>query len=142
MTIRRGAGTVIELGSNDNVGTATWVAMPSIRNFRMNGRSGEQEVTALDSTAKEFLRDLPDYGTASVEVFYRPDTATQNEISGLESLFNSGANRAFRVTPNGAAKRQSFVAFVMSRDITFDPNAPMTQSIELRITGPLTFTNV
>lgn len=138
MTIRRGAGTVVELGSTDNVDTATYTAIPSIRSFRMNRRSGEQEITSLDSTAKEFLRDLPDYGTATMEIFYRPETATQNDASGLEALFNSGANRAIRVTPNGAAQRSRMVVFVMSDDISFDPNQAMTRSTELRITGPVT----
>ena len=73
MTIRRGAGSVVELGDTTTPGGGTvYAVIPSIRNFRMQGQSGEQEITALDSTAKEFLRDLPDYGRATMQVFYRP----------------------------------------------------------------------
>ena len=138
MTIRRCAGTVVELGDTPVAGAGTvWAAIPSIRNFRVQGKSGEQEITALDSVAKEFMRDLPDYGNVTMQVFYRPAEATQDDVVGLEALFNNGETRAFRVRPNGHTKRATFAAFVMSRDITFDPNQPMDMSVELRVTGPM-----
>jgi hypothetical protein len=143
MTIRRGAGTVVELGDTETPGVGTvYAAIPSIRNFRLQGQSGEQEITALDSTAKEFMRDLPDYGRATMQIFYRPGVATQDDVTGLEALFNNGQTRAFRVRPNSHTKRFTCAAFVMSRDINFDPNQPMEMTVELRITGPIVWANV
>jgi hypothetical protein len=143
MTIRRGAGTVVELGDTAAPGGGTvYAVIPSIRNFRVQGQSGEQEITSLDSTAKEFLRDLPDHGRATAQIFYRPAEATQDDVTGLEALFANGENRAFRVRPNGHSKRFTCAAFVMSRDINFDPNQPMEMTVELRLTGAVVWANV
>ena len=142
MAVRRGAGSVFQLNSGADPGAGTWAALPQVRNLRMSQQSGEQEITTLNSTAKEFLRDLPDYGRATATIYYDPSIATQNEISGLNSLFATGENRAYRFLPNGASKWETFVAFVMSDDKSFDPNQPMERQIEFRITGPVTYVAV
>jgi hypothetical protein len=142
MATRRGAGTVFELGSNDDPATATWTAIPQLRNIRVREQSGELEVTNLASSRKQYIQDLPDSAMISAELQYDPDLATQSEATGLQSLFNSGANRAFRLTPNGAAKRQVYVGFVMSNDKSFDPSQVMSMSVEIRTTGAPTYVNV
>jgi hypothetical protein len=142
MATRRGAGTVFELGSNNDPGTATWTAIPQLRNVRVREQSGEIEITNLNSARKEYIQDLADSAMISAELQYDPDLATQSEATGIQALFNSGATRAFRLTPNGAARRQIYVGFVMSNDKSFDPSQVMTMSVEIRTTGAPTYVNV
>lgn len=138
----RGAGTTLEIGSTADPLTAAWTLLKFVRNVRINRANGEVETTDLDSTAKEYISDLPDGGTCSFEVFYDPNEATHADVSGLEALLNSGETRAFRVTPNGANKRRVFVGFVRTGDQNFEPTTPMTMSDEIRISGPISYVAV
>lgn len=142
MAKRRGAGTVVALGSTDDPLTAVFTAIPQIKSVRLNMSTGEQEVTTLDNTAKEYIRDLPDGGTMTIVVIYDPAQATHNEIAGLEALFNNGETRAFRITPNGATKHTFVKAFVRSDDQGFEPNSPMEKTCECRVTGGRTYAAV
>lgn len=138
-TKRRGAGTEFYIGSTDDPLTAVFTKLKQVRSVRINRANGEVEVSDLDATAKEYISDLPDGGSASFEVFFDPNEATHAEVAGLEALLNSGETRVFRTKPNGATKYRQFVGFVRTGDQTFEPTAPMTMSGEIRISGSITY---
>lgn len=140
MAFFRGAGTQVELGSTSDPGTSTWTALPQIQNLRIQENSGELATTSLNSTRKQYIQDLPDAATISFTLFYDPNLAVQNEVSGLEALFNNGATRALRIRPNGSARWENYVGFVMSKNKSFDPSQVQTMEVEFRTTGTITYT--
>jgi hypothetical protein len=142
MAYYRGAGTVVELGSTNNPGTAVFTVLTQVTNVQVREQSGELEVTNLGSTRKEYIQDLADSAMLSFTLFYDPAIATQNEVSGLEALFNSGATRVIRITPNGSSRRENYVGFVMSKNKNFEPSQPQRMEVEFRATGAVTYTPV
>lgn len=138
----RGAGTTVELGSNADPLTAVWTAIPQITNVRVQEDGGEIDVTDLGSVRKEYIQDLPDSANLTLTINYDPAAATHNEISGLLSLFDSGALRALRITGNGHTRRRIYVGFVMNAGISFEPTAVQQIEIGFRATGAPTYVAV
>lgn len=138
MTARRGAGTIVALGSNDDPNTAVFTTIPQITAARVQESGGEIETTDLGSTRKKYIQDLPDSASFNLTINYDPAEATHNETTGLVALFQSGANRCIRLTPNGATKHEIYVGFVMDNSRNFEPTAVQQLEVTFRTTGEKT----
>lgn len=135
----RGAGTVVSLGSTADPLTAVFTVIPQITSVSLDEQSGELEVTDLGSTRKEYIQDLPDSASIKLSINYDPAQATHNEVSGLVSLFNSGAYRVLRILPNGAIKSINYVGFVMGNSVNFEPTSVQKLEVPFRASGGATY---
>lgn len=135
----RGAGTVVSLGSTADPLTATFTVIPQITSVNVQEQGGEIEVTDLGSTRKEYIQDLPDSASITLTINYDPAQATHNEVSGLVSLFNSGAYRVLRILPNGATKSINYIGFVMGNTISFEPTSVQQLEVPFRASGSATY---
>lgn len=98
----------------------------------------EIDNTDFDSEAKEYLFGLVDYGTATIQLKYRPsDTVIQrlDDLAGTDEIIN------FYILFSDGTTKWSFAAMVK----TFTPAASGVDDIvkaplTLRVTGPVTKT--
>lgn len=130
-----GYGTTLEAQRPE---TQEWVLICGITNF--NGPSGsraEIDVTDLCSAAKEYLLDLPDFGTIDMTGFLMHGNEGQQLLT---DLFNSAQKALYRLTlvddgyGNGPVPLE-FEAYVQSMPITVAPGAANQVNFTLRITG-------
>ena len=94
------------------------------------------EVTDLSSTAKEFLLDLPDYGTVTCSGFYEPNN-TQHEQLRADNAASTARN--YRVTINSSP--QATYTF-NARVSEFSPEEAVAAAVRftfaLRVNGVVT----
>lgn len=97
-----------------------------------DGSSSEIDVTNLQSTAKEYLIGLQDFGNVALSIWNVPGDAGQ---ARLRSLKASAASAAFAITLSDLSVA-AFAAFV--KQFTFDAGGPdnaVKASCALRVTG-------
>jgi len=101
------------------------------------GENGEIEVTSLDSTAKEFIADLIDYGQVTAAANFLPGDTQHDQL-----LADVAARtiRNYQVSwPTSPASTATFAAYVQS----YRPNVAAGQqgqaNLTLRVTGDVTF---
>lgn len=112
--------------------------IPGLSNIRISGPNRQEiEVTDLDSVAKEFLMDLPDYGQITADMNFNPDNATH---ALLRADITDETPRRFRITfPDGSpATTYTFEAFVMSTPVDLSRGQAVKGTLTLRVTGPIT----
>lgn len=114
-------------------GTATPHTMTAIGEVKsasgFDGQAAEIETTHLQSTAKEYLQGLQDFGNVSLTVNRVTDTGQAR----LRTLKDTQVTTAFSIT-DSAGLVASFPAFVKS--FTFDmggPDTAITGQISLRV---------
>jgi hypothetical protein len=107
-----------------------------ITNFQgFDGQAAEIDVTHLQSTAKEFIMGLQDFGTFSIDVNYLPDNPGQLECRTAKA---SGTLKAFKATFSDLSTAD-FEAYVLSSPVSGGVDAKVDSSFALRITGDVTF---
>lgn len=133
----RGAGAQLQREVSE--GSGTWVTIAEVRSIDGPNASAEEiEVTNLDSTAKEFIGGLTDFGqlTFPMNWFYH---ATQSQLAADQI---TGLERAYRIrfpqfTP---ARLETFRAYVRDIGKSTAPNDAHQANVVLRITGVVTST--
>lgn len=91
------------------------------------------EVTSLDSTAKEYIAGLQDGGSISLEMNWISGNSYQQ---AMRALVTSGSSANFLIEwPNSPKTRVSFTAVAESWAINTEPNAAITASMSLKISG-------
>lgn len=98
-----------------------------------DGSTGLIEVTTLESDAKEYIADLPDFGNVALQMNLDEADAQQ---SGMENDFYTQARRNFRIrlaTP--LQKTLSFTAFVTAFQYGARVGSQITANATLKITG-------
>ena len=102
------------------------------------------EVSALDSTAKEFITDLPDAGQCTITVNMRKTTAGAApwvaSQTALEAYANDGVLHGFKITyPGSTTLVYSFSGFVKQFKISqLSPGAAATGDIVIKVSGAIT----
>jgi len=120
-------------------GTATSTAYTYVKGVKsfsgMDGTADELDATDMDSTAKEYLLGLQDFGKFSLDINSKRDDPGQ---IAMEAARSSGAPTPFRLTlPNG--KVATFDVLVKSTPLSGAVNALLTGTIDTRITGEVTW---
>lgn len=117
-------------------GTVTpvsWVKVKNLLSFKgFDGQASELDATDLDSTAKEFLLGLQDWGTFSFDV--NKDFTDAGQLA-LDAAKRSSAQKSFKLTlPNG--KTKTFNGYVKNSPLEGAVDALVKQTgVNLRITG-------
>jgi len=136
MTVFRGASTVFSRGDGASpevftaVGDVVNIGGPSIT-------KDEIEVTALDSTAKEFIGALDDPGELTMDLNWNPQDA---EHVNLRSDAEASIVRNYRIVWGDVSATQvTMSAEVMEFTINTEPNDAVKASVRLKISGSLTW---
>jgi hypothetical protein len=118
------------------IGGVEGLALPAVMN-------DETEVTALDSTAREYLLTLPDSGESTFTLYIR-DGITGTDFSANQELLEDAAfNRTverFRVTlpPSVGGKSYAVDGLVKQFQVTANSMQAITATVTIRYTGPVT----
>lgn len=127
-------GFKFEIGNNDS--PLTWTEVKEVTSFTgFDGQAAEIDVTHLQSTAKEFLMGLQDFGTFTIEVNYLPADAGQDDMRAAKA---SREIQDFRVTFSDTSTA-TFQGYVLSAPISGGVDSKVDSSFAVRITGDVTF---
>jgi hypothetical protein len=114
----------------------SYVAVGEVTSFTgFDGAAAEIDVTHLQSTAKEFLMGLQDFGSFSIECNYLQGDAGQDDLRAAKA---SRDVQAFRVTFSDASTA-TFQGYVLSASVAGGVDAKVDGSFTIRITGDVTF---
>lgn len=117
-------------------GTATpqtWTKIENLISFNgFDGQASELDITDLDSTAKEFMLGLQDWGTFTFDVNRDFNDAGQQAVDAAK---RAGAKRSYKLTlPNG--KTKTFDAYCKNSPLEGGVDQVLkTSGVTLRITG-------
>lgn len=117
-------------------GSATplnWTKIENLVSFNgFDGQASELDVTDLDSTAKEFMLGLQDWGTFSFDVNRDFNDAGQQAVDAAK---RSGSQKSFKLTlPN--LKTKTFNGYVKNSPLEGGVDQVLkTSGVTLRITG-------
>lgn len=129
-------GLYFRIGNGDS--PLTYTEVKEVVSFSgFDGQAAEIDVTHLQSTAKEFLMGLQDYGNFELEVNYLPDDAGQIKMRQAKA---SRDVQDFKVTFSDASYA-TFQGFVLSAPVSGGVDAKVDGSFSIRITGDVTFSS-
>lgn len=106
--------------------------------------AAEIEVTSLQSTAKEFIAGLKDNGEISINLNFVPRNAQHKQ---LIADITSGEKRNYQIDWNDLTGAETsstlwtFEAFVKGLPVSASPDAALTGTATLRVTGDVTVTD-
>lgn len=127
-------GFKFEIGNGDS--PLTYTEVKEITNFTaFDGSASEIDTTHLQSTAKEFLMGLQDFGTLSLDCNHLPDD------TGQVAMRTAKANRTiqdFRITLSDTSTAV-FQGFVLSNPLSGGVDAKVDGSFNIRVSGDVTF---
>jgi len=134
MGVFRGSGTVLSRGDAASpevftaVGDVISIAGPAIT-------KDEIEVTALDSTAKEFIGALDDPGEITMEINWNPQ---DSEHVNLRTDAEGAVVRNYRIVWADLSSTQvTFSAEVMEFSLNTEANDAVKGSVRMKISGAL-----
>lgn len=129
-------GTKLYIGNNASPIVYTQVKeLVSFQAF--DGAANEIDTTSLDSTAKEFLMGLQDFGSFSGEFNFLTSDAGQVAMRAAKA---SRAVTHFRLLLSNATSKFEWDGYVLSAPISGGVDAKMDGSFAIRVTGAVTFT--
>ena len=141
--------TVATATTSAKIGRLTSVNPPS-------PNSDELETTDLDSTAKEFVQGLRDYGEAQIGIFFDPAASSNHQQ--LITDFQSGVTREWLIglsdgvtavpavvassfgSPATTRSWIKFTGFIKSTPIQMATNGLATATLTVRCSGTPVFT--
>lgn len=132
-------GCIIARG--DNASPIVYTTIAEVTSIDGPGASTpEQEVTDLSSNAKEFVSALKDEGTVELEMFLRPNHATQSTLIA-DHAAGSTNTQSWRVTLTDSPQSTiTFNAWVQNFRPSLGVDQPGTVAVTLRVTGAATWT--
>ncbi|MGL4637820.1 MAG: hypothetical protein ACRCWF_17700 [Beijerinckiaceae bacterium] len=140
MATYRGSNSTIEIGSTADPTTAIWTVIQQVTEFTIESTVDQLDASTLASTQMEYIPALRDSAEISLTMNYDPSLATQNEVAGLEALFNAGTQRAIRITKNGTAVKERYPScFVTNSSRNFQPNEIQRLEITLKSGGAVSY---
>lgn len=103
----------------------------------INGFTGGRpliDVTTLQSTGREFLTGIPDYGNVDFTLIY--DNANAQHLD-IYDLFQSGLSRSFRMVFGDSSPEEiyTFDAFVLNFQFAAPIDEVIRASVTLKVTG-------
>lgn len=129
-----GAGA--SLASSNEDSPLTFAPIPEVR--RISGPSQtapEVEATHLGSTSVERIAGLPDRGSISFDMNLIPGDSIQQRL--LDDLQDHKAREYELSYPDSPATVQTFIAIVTGYTPNLEPNAPMSASVTLAVSGDI-----
>lgn len=134
---RKTQGSKIEVSGSASPSVFTKIV--NVTDISESGATLDQiEVTNLDSTAKEFVPGLPDYGTVTFQINYDSDETTHQTIDTL-AQGSATAVRDWRITEVGGGSpgtRTQFKGFVQSFQKARAVNSVVKGTVTVKKTGP------
>ena len=128
-------GFTLEIGNvGDSPGSMTEIKEITAFNG-FDGQAAEIDVTHLQSTAKEFIMGLQDFGQFQVDVNYLPDDPGQAEARAAKA---SRTIKDFLATFSDSTTA-AFSGYVLSAPISGGVDAKVDGSFVIRITGDVTY---
>lgn len=131
MTAYATQGSVIRRAGDESPSVYTAILQVS----NINGptaSANEIDVTNLQSTAKEFVTGLVDYGQVTFDIILDRNNATH---TGLKNDLDNNTVRSYQIeTPDGVV--ESFEARVSGLDQNIQTDDAVKASVTLRLTGP------
>jgi hypothetical protein len=130
------------LGTTIGIG-ATPTIIGEVTSIKQSGAKNElEEVTNLQSTAKEWIGTLPDPGEWQIEGNRVSSDAGQVAV---ETAFASAATSQFTIQlPKTGSQttgdKYTFNGIVVERDFSFDTGKKMPFTAKIKVTGSITFT--
>lgn len=137
-TVRIGAGSILKMGSGASPPIYTKVAeVESIG--AISEQRAEIKATPLDFGSERYIGGLKDGQAMEVGIFLLTDDASQNAITGVQSVFIANETRQWVVCgPKGFAKQYRFPAVITQHQIgPFTAGDAMKRNITLRLAGPV-----
>lgn len=126
--------STLEVGNGDS--PLTYTAIGGLVSFSaFDGQASEIDITDLDSTAKEFIMGLQDFGTFTGETNYLPSDAGQTRMRALKA---SREVESFTFT-DSAGNTATFNGYVTSNPFSGGVDAKIDGSFGIRITGAVVF---
>jgi hypothetical protein len=126
-------GFTFKIGNGDS--PLTYTTVGSVVSFSgLDGEAAEIDVTHLQSTAKEYLMGLQDFGNWSLEVNYLPADAGQDLLRAAKA---SRAIQDFQATLSDGTLI-TFQGFVKSNPVSGGVDAKVDGSFSIRISGNVT----
>lgn len=133
MAVLDAQGSQVEFFDADGI---TPNVVGNVQSFNLGGASSSEiDITTLSDTAKTYRSGLQDFGSCQLECLWDPADAGQAEMVVAKA---AGATRKVVITLPGA-QTATFNAFVKSIDQSGGVDAVVTASIELRVTGAVTW---
>jgi hypothetical protein len=130
-------GFKFEIGNADS--PLTYTEVKEITNFQgFDGQAAEIDVTHLQSTAKEYILGLQDFGSLSLDVNYLTGDAGQDLMRAAKA---AGTIQDFRMTLSNMTTAV-FRGYVQSAPLNGGVDAKVDGSYSIRITGAVTGTAV
>lgn len=127
-------GFYFRIGNEDS--PLTYTEVKEVTSFTgFDGQAAEIDVTHLQSTAKEFLMGLQDFGSFSIECNYLPADSGQDKMRAAK---NSREIQDFKVEFSDASTA-TFQGYVTSAPVSGGVDAKVDTSFAIRITGTVTF---
>lgn len=127
-------GTLFEIGNGDS--PLTYTEIKEVVSFTgFDGAAAEIDTTHLQSTAKEFLMGLQDFGGFNMEANYLSADAGQVLVRAAKA---SRAVQDFQITFSDSSTA-IFQGFVLSAPQSGGVDAKMDTSFQIRITGDVAF---
>lgn len=126
-------GVLLKIGSGS---PETFTTIKGVSNI--SGPTGSRElidVTALDSSGREYLVGLPDYGDLSFTLFYAPqDTQHALLFAAFQAAGQTATNFTLTFTDSPATV-YSFAALVQGFPMNFQGNSAVEVNVTLKLTG-------
>ena len=128
-------GFLFEIASNPGTSPSNYTAVSEITSFSFfDGAAAEIDVTHLQSTAKEWLMGLQDFGTGTLECNHLPDDTGQDLMRAAKA---SRDIQDFRMTLSDGTIF-SFRGYVLSAPVSGAVDAKVDGSFQIRISGNVT----
>lgn len=120
----------------DSASPIAYTEVKEVVSFQgFDGTAAEIDVTNLQSTAKEFLMGLQDFGSFKIDCNYLQADAGQLAMRTAKA---TQAITNFKVTFSDT-KTAIFTGFVMSNPVSGGVDAKVDGSFNIRISGNVTF---
>ncbi len=127
-------GFLLKIGNGDS--PLTYTEVKEVKTFTgFDGSAAEIDITHLQSTAKEFLMGLQDFGGFNCDVNYLSADAGQVLVRAARA---SRAIQDIQLTFSDSSTA-TFQAFVLAAPLSGGVDAAVDGSFQFRISGNVTF---
>ena len=105
-----------------------------------DGEAADIDITTLASTAKEFRQGLQDFGNFSMEILRDPNDVGQDELFTSKAA-QSTQTCVLTLPDDVVLNRATFTAYVKSLTISGGVDDIVRGTVNLRITGAVTWSD-
>lgn len=132
VTTRKFEGTILYVANAAGDGFLSSQAMTRVDGF--GAPATLINITSAGSSIEESRMGIPDYGDVTIEMYYQPDDAFQQELDDM--LDGIVSTREFKLLmPEGTKNQLRFDAWVANMPITMPYNDVVKTTITLTITN-------